>query len=190
MREAVRRDAGQLIRERCREIQTGVITELREHSDNWKHGLHDGASPTWRPARCPPWAVLGHEGVPAPRGYIQSSTWEAADSWQEFRALLTHEGAALRYLRQGGDPPPPHPASLRPVDCLPTGSSVHGILQARIRDRAAICSFRGSSPPEGQTLSCIAGGFFITSATWEALNAMVITGLPGSSAGKESTCNA
>ena len=34
-----------------------------------------------------------------------------------------------------------------PMDCSPPGSSVHGILQARILERVAMPSFRGSSQP-------------------------------------------
>ena len=33
-----------------------------------------------------------------------------------------------------------------PIDCSPSGSSVHGILQARILECVAISSARGSSP--------------------------------------------
>ena len=48
-----------------------------------------------------------------------------------------------------------------PMDCSPPGSSVHGLLQARILEWVAILSSRGSSPPRNQTrISCIAGGFF------------------------------
>ena len=44
-----------------------------------------------------------------------------------------------------------------------------GILQASILDWAAISFLRGSFPPRDRTLvSCIAGGFFTTSAPWEA----------------------
>ena len=47
------------------------------------------------------------------------------------------------------------------LDCRPPGSSVHGILQARIPEWAAIPFSRGSSPPRDQTrFFCIAGGFF------------------------------
>jgi len=43
----------------------------------------------------------------------------------------------------------------------PPGSSVHGILQARILECIAIPFFRGSSQPRDQTqVSCIAGRFF------------------------------
>ena len=38
-----------------------------------------------------------------------------------------------------------------PVDCSPPGSSVHGILQARIVERVAIPSSRGSSQHRDQT---------------------------------------
>ena len=45
-----------------------------------------------------------------------------------------------------------------PMDCSPPGSSVHGILQARILEWVAISSSRGSSRPRDWTLiSCIAG---------------------------------
>ena len=61
---------------------------------------------------------------------------------------------------------------------VPPGSSVHGILQARILEWVAVPSSRVSSPPRDQT--CVFGTsctgllngtgrpFFITRATWEA----------------------
>ena len=55
------------------------------------------------------------------------------------------------------------------MDCSLPGSSVHGISQARILEWVTMPSSRGSSWPRDKTLvSCIAGGFFITNATWEA----------------------
>ena len=36
----------------------------------------------------------------------------------------------------------PHPALCNPMDCSPPGSSVHGILQARIQEWVAIFSSR------------------------------------------------
>ena len=55
------------------------------------------------------------------------------------------------------------------MDCSRPGSSVHGILQARILEGVAVSSSRGSSSPRDQTVSlALAGGFFITGATWEA----------------------
>ena len=40
-----------------------------------------------------------------------------------------------------------------PMDCNPPGSSVHGILQARILDWVALSFSRGSSPPRDQPAS-------------------------------------
>ena len=48
-----------------------------------------------------------------------------------------------------------------PIDCSPPGSSVHGILQARILEWVAISFFKGSSQLRDRTwVSCIAGRFF------------------------------
>ena len=47
-----------------------------------------------------------------------------------------------------------------PMDYGPPGSSVHGILPARILEWVYISSFRVSSPPRDQTQGfCIAGRF-------------------------------
>ena len=51
-----------------------------------------------------------------------------------------------------------HPTLCDPMDCSPPGSSVHGILQARILEWVAISSSRGSSQPrDGTWVSCTAG---------------------------------
>ena len=56
-----------------------------------------------------------------------------------------------------------------PMDYNPPGSSVHGILQARILGWVAIPFSRGSSQPRDWTqVSQIAGKFFTIWATWEA----------------------
>ena len=48
-----------------------------------------------------------------------------------------------------------------PMDCSPPGSSVHGILQARMLEWVAISFSRSSSPSQGRNhVSCTAGGFF------------------------------
>ena len=58
----------------------------------------------------------------------------------------------------------------KPMDCSPPGCSVHGILQARIREWVAIpFSRRSSWPRDGTRVSCIAGRFFTVWATREAL---------------------
>ena len=57
-----------------------------------------------------------------------------------------------------------------PMDYSLPGSSVHGILQARILERVAISFSRGSSWPRDQTqVSCIADRFFTVWANREAL---------------------
>ena len=59
-----------------------------------------------------------------------------------------------------------------PMDCSPPGSSVHGILQARIVGRVAPPSSRDLPDPGIELTSLMspafAGGFFHTSATREA----------------------
>ena len=56
-----------------------------------------------------------------------------------------------------------------PMNCSLPGSSVHGILKARILVWVAIPFSRASSQPRDQTcIPCIAGGFFTIWATREA----------------------
>ena len=59
-----------------------------------------------------------------------------------------------------------------PMDCSPRGSSAYGNLQVRILEWVAMLFSRGSSQSMDWTciscVSCIAGGFFIHWATWEA----------------------
>ena len=63
------------------------------------------------------------------------------------------------------------PILCNPTDCSPPGSSVHGILQARILEWVAISSSRGSSQPRDQTrvscASCIGRQILCHCATWE-----------------------
>ena len=58
-----------------------------------------------------------------------------------------------------------------PMDCSPSGSSVHGVLQARIPECVAMPSSRGSSHPgigPMSLMSPLTGRYFTISATWEA----------------------
>ena len=58
------------------------------------------------------------------------------------------------------------PTLCGPMDCSPPGSSVHGILQARILEWVVMPSSRGSFQPRDRTqVSRIAGGFFTAWAT-------------------------
>ena len=58
-----------------------------------------------------------------------------------------------------------------PLECNPPGSSVHGILQARILEWIAIPSSKGSSQPRDWSqvscISCLTGRFFTYWATRE-----------------------
>ena len=59
-----------------------------------------------------------------------------------------------------------------PIDCSLSDSFVYEVLQARILEWVAVPSSRGSSnsgiEPTSLMFPALAGGFFITSATWEA----------------------
>ena len=71
------------------------------------------------------------------------------------------------------------PTLCDPVDCILPGSSVHGILQARILEWVAISFSRGSSQPRDQTwVSHIAGRRFNLWATREAPKGDIISPLP------------
>ena len=60
------------------------------------------------------------------------------------------------------------------MDCSPTGSSVHGISQARILEWVAISSSSGSCLPRNQThvswISCTGRWILSNRDTWEANN--------------------
>ena len=68
---------------------------------------------------------------------------------------------------------PSCPTLCDPMDCSLPGSSVHGILQAKILEWIVL--FQGIFPTQGSNLHLVhlpalAGRFFITSAAWEACN--------------------
>ena len=91
---------------------------------------------------------------------------EVSQKEKDKYCILTH--AASTYSLQSC------PTLCNPMDCSLPGSSVHGILQARILEWVAVPSSRGSSLPRDQThisymSPAFAGKFFTTSATWEAL---------------------
>ena len=57
-----------------------------------------------------------------------------------------------------------------PMDCSLPGSSVHGILQARIIEWVAISYFKRSSQPRGRTpIFCIDRQVLYHCVTWETL---------------------
>ena len=101
------------------------------------------------------------------------------------------------------------PNSSDPMDCSPPGSSVHGILQARILEWVAISFSRGSSRPRDRTqFSHIAGRRFnlcttnlnpnpymttgktIALTRWTSIGKVMSQVFPGGSDGKASACSA
>ena len=85
------------------------------------------------PSPCQLQSGLGN-GFPGPR-----LPFQLAEQMLSFKQTLH-----ARSLRLG-------PTLCDPMDCSPPGSSVHGILQARILERAAMPSSRGSSRPRDGT---------------------------------------
>ena len=90
----------------------------------------------------------------------------------ESRTLLWRWLKELFPLMTTSPPPPPAcvlvphscPALCSPMGCSTPGSSVHGILQARILERVTIPFSRGSSwPRDWAQVSCSAGWFFTKS---------------------------
>ena len=66
------------------------------------------------------------------------------------------------------------PTLCDPMDCSPPGSSLHGILQARVLEWGAISFSRGSSQPRDRTrFSRISGGRSNLWATREALKSVL-----------------
>ena len=62
-----------------------------------------------------------------------------------------------------------------PIDCSPSGSSVHGISQARILEWVALPFSRGSSWSREKTqVFCIAGRFFTILATFHNIKCVLI----------------
>ena len=74
------------------------------------------------------------------------------------------------------------------MDYSPPDSSVHGILQARVLEWVAMPSSRDSNlpnsgiKPASLMSPAFAGGFFTTSATWEAPIASICHSIPEHSA--------
>ena len=68
------------------------------------------------------------------------------------------------------------------MDYSPPGSSVHGILQARIVEWVVISFSPGSTHPEIKPKSlappALEVEFFTTSSTWEAQNSIICQHLP------------
>ena len=66
------------------------------------------------------------------------------------------------------------PTLCDPVDCRPPGSSIHGLLQARMLAWVAVSFSRGSSQPRDQIpVSCTSGIFFTVWATFSNMSLVI-----------------
>ena len=104
--------------------------------------------------------------LPRRKGQGAGMDWESGISrctlvyteWINNKFLLCSTGRYIQYIALVTQS---CPALCDPMDCSLVGSSVHGILQARVLEWIAIPFFKGSSQSRDQTLvSCIAGRFF------------------------------
>ena len=92
-----------------------------------------------------PWTVAYQ--APPSMGFSRQEYWSAVplSSLSESESEVTHSCPTL----------------CNPMDCSLPGSSLHGILQARVLKWVAISFSRGSSRPRKRTqVSCIAGRRF------------------------------
>ena len=109
----------------------------------------------WQPA----WeGGLGENGCKYMCGWVPSLfTWNCHNTVNQLCAVLCLIAQSC-------------PTLCEPMDWSPPGSSVHGILQARILEWVAYPFSRASSQSRNQTgVSCIAGRFFTSWASREAL---------------------
>ena len=105
-----------------------------------------------------------------PRGSWSNGRLSLSHAFSLFQSLFCSYGyTGPTYLIQSSSVTQSHPTLWDPMDYSPPGSSVHGVLQARILECVAIPFSRGSSWPKDRTwVSCIAGRFFTVSITKEA----------------------
>ena len=103
-----------------------------------------------------------HDPGGGPKRHMVSRAWRWLPPFS-----VVGNAAAHRRLKSESDSHSVAPNS-GAVDCGPSGSSVHGVLQEIILEWVAISFSSRSSPPRNRTwVSCIAGRLFIISATRE-----------------------
>ena len=107
----------------------------------------------WSGLLFPPPGVLPHPGI-KPMSLVANALAG------RFFYHLSH----VQSLGMGYKAEHPTLTLCNPMDCGPPGSSVHGILQAKILEWVAISSSRGSSQPRDSTsitcVSCMGGRSF------------------------------
>ena len=104
---------------------------------------------------------------PSPRDLPDPGNKPRSPALQQILYCLSHQGSPYTLLYCSVTQS--CPTLCDPVDCSPPGSSVRGILQARILEWVAIPFSKGSSWPRDRTrVSCTAGRHFTLWATKEA----------------------
>ena len=144
-----------------------------KNCDKWRRLItwqeKNGQSLEWPSQKIPQWPVnmKNHWNV------IKTGTTTRPLEWLKFYSVFFFSlkncflpiyaacGVLVHCSGGGGLVAQSCPTLCDPVDCSPPGSSVHGILQARILQWVAISFSRGPSWPRDQTwVSCIAGRYF------------------------------
>ena len=126
----------------------------------------------------PPKDILDHEIIVKAKGLVKQIGRRNMGAWQSLRSisislglpilLLSLHNRKITYISLESESVS-HSVSLTLCNSMDCSPPVHGILQARILEWAAIPFSRGSSQPRDRTqVSCIAGGFFTNWATREA----------------------
>ena len=122
--------------------------------------------------------ILEWVAMPSSRGSSWSRDWTCVSCFLHCRWILYHWATreAHRWNEIESEVAQSCPTLCNLVDCSLPGSSVHGILQARILEWVAISSSRGSSQPRDWTLiSCVTGRCFNLWATCESLYCTLVT---------------
>ena len=109
-------------------------------------------------------------GTPLQYSCLENPMEVITEYWIEFPVLYNRSLLVIRFTDEKVLVAQSCPTLCDPMDCSPPGSSVHGILQARILEWVAMPSSRGSSQARDRTrVSCLAGRFLTIWATRDAL---------------------
>ena len=110
---------------------------------------------------------LPEEGIASQYSYLKNPM-ERGASWAEVHRVTVRHNWSDLAQHSTALPARSCLTLWGPMDCSPSGSSVHGISQARILEWVAISFSRGSSQPRDWTcVSCIGRQILYLWATWE-----------------------
>ena len=139
---------------------TRPMIPRREQSQPGRH--HHSQGQTWTHRRGPCAETGTHILVPAAPGGLSAPTGVGRPAWA-WKCPWIWTGSEKKLVSQSW------PTLYNPRNCSPPGSSVHGILQARVLERAATSFSRGFSWSRGWVwVFCLAGSFFTVWVTRQA----------------------